>query len=892
MIKLYRAALRLLPRETRERHGDQMAQVFEEIVREARRRLRPGAVARVTAAELAALLRFAWRERRGVSPPARTNERFVSSSLSPERRTLLLAPLIQDLRYSARLLRRAPGFAVTCVATMALAIGANTAIFSVVNGVLLKSLPFRDPAQVVALGHYTNGGDSLDSTTPGNLYDWMKSATAFESMAGFTSTERIVTHNGNAERIRGGLSIGGLFDVLGREAAEGRTLSAADDDPGAEPVMVLSAGLALRLFGGERSVGQSLAVNSVPHAVVGVMPPDFAFFDYDYQYWIPARFDAAFRENRDQYFLLGVARLRSGTTIVQADAQLNTVMDAIRREYPQFTENAVAALVPMKEALLDGVETRLLLLMGAVIFVLLIACANLGNLLLARALTRRREMALRHALGAGHGRLVRQMMAESLLLSTLGGLAGLGLGAALLQVLVAYLPDNLPRLQGIELDLTVLLFTLSASLAAGLLFGVFPAMQLASRAPMPVLREGARGSARGGLVRQSLVTSELALALMLLVGAGLLVRSFAELVEVPPGFATEGLLTFTASIPTTTYRTAAERSAFFERAATELESLPGVRSVTMTTTLPVAGRGNGAWFNIVDRPVPPNETPPGLPNRVVRANYFESLGIPLLKGRAFALGDGLDGTRAVVISESVARRFFPDVDPIGRRVYMGAPENRVVPDSEIVGVVADVKQTGLDEERPEAVYAPHALVPAISSFTFAIRSTTDPAGLAPAARDLMRRLDPGVPLIRVQTMDEILGRATAPARSTMVLVSLFGGVALALAVIGVFGVLSYTVNQQTTELGIRMALGASASSVKLLVLGQGLVPVAVGVVLGVTGALMLARYMEKLLFGVTPADPMTFVGVAGLLAAMAAAAAYIPARRATRLDPVRVLRQE
>ncbi len=891
MTRLYRTALRLLPRETRERHGDQMAEVFEEIAREARRRGRPGAVARVAAAELGALVRFAWRERRGLAP-SRKKERFPSSAIPPERRTPMLAPLVQDLRYSARLLRRAPGFALTSVATMALAIGANTAIFSVVNGVLLKSLPFREPARLVVLGHHTNGGDSLDSTTPGNLYDWMESATAFESMAGFTPTERIVTHNGNAERLRGGLSIGSLFEVLGREAAEGRTLSAADDDPGAEPVMVLSTSLARRLFGGERSIGQSLAVNSVPHTVVGVMPRDFAFFDYDYEYWIPARFDAAFRNNRDQYFLLGIARLRSGTTIAQADAQLNTVMDAIRRDYPRFTENAVAAVVPMKEALLDGVETRLLLLMGAVIFVLLIACANLGNLLLARASTRQREMALRHALGAGHGRLVRQMMAESLLLSTLGGLAGLGLGTALLRVLVAHLPDNLPRLQGIELDLNVLLFTLSASLAAGLLFGVVPAMLLASRAPMPVLREGVRGSARGGLMRKSLVTSEVALALMLLVGAGLLVRSFGELVEVPPGFATDGLLTFTASIPTTTYRTPAERSAFFERAATELESLPGVRSVTMTTTLPVAGRGNGAWFNIVDRPLPPNETPPGVPNRVVRANYFESLGIPVLKGRASGIGDGLDGTRAVVISESVARRFFPDVDPIGRVIYMGASDNRVVPDSEIVGVVADVKQTGLDEERPEAVYAPHALVPVISSFTFAIRSTTDPAGLAPSAREVMRRLDPGVPLVRVQTMEDILGRATAPARSSMVLVSLFASVALALAVVGVFGVLSYTVNQQTTELGIRMALGASASNVKLHVLGQGMAPVAAGILLGVTGALMLVRYMETLLFGVTPTDPMTFVTVAAILAAMAAAASYLPARRATRLDPVRVLRQE
>jgi putative ABC transport system permease protein len=361
---------------------------------------------------------------------------------------------------------------------------------------------------------------------------------------------------------------------------------------------------------------------------------------------------------------------------------------------------------------------------------------------------------------------------------------------------------------------------------------------------------------------------------------------------VPPGFVAEQLLTFTASLPAATYRAAADRAAFFERAASQIEALPGVRSVTMTTTLPVAGRGNGAWFNIADRPLPSSETPPSVPNRVVRANYFQSLGIPLLRGRAFTSADGLQGTRVVIISESVARRFFRDVDPLGQHIYMGANDNRVVPDSEIVGIVADVKQTGLDEERPEAVYAPHALVPSVASLTFAIRTSTDPSAVAGAARDVIRRLDPGVPLIRMQTMDDIIGRATAPARSSMVLVSLFAAVALMLAIVGVFGVLSYTVSQRTTELGIRMALGASAQRVTWLVLGQGMLPVAIGVALGIGGALLLTRFMRTLLFGVTPTDPITFAAVAALLGSTAAAASYLPARRATRVDPVKVLRAE
>jgi putative ABC transport system permease protein len=881
---IYRALLRLLPDETRDRHGEPMTLVFDEQLRDARTRGRVAALG-VAARELVALARFCWRERQAASADAVHRP-------PPEGRRPMIAPLFQDLRHAVRLLRRSPGFTSVALLTMALAIGANAAIFSVVNAVLLRALPFDDPQSIVVLGHRTDGGDSLDSTTPGNLHDWMQGATAFSAMAGFTSTERIVTVNGNAERIRGGLSIGSLFDVLGREAAQGRTLTPRDDDPAADPVIVLSARLARRLFGDASPVGQSLLVNSIAHSIVGVMPADFAFFDYDYEYWIPARFDAVFRVNRDQYFLLGIARLKPGVTITQAHAQLNTVMDAIRLSYPQFTQNATALVLPMKEVLLDGVGTRLLVLMGAVLFVLLIACANLANLLLARATARRREMAVRHALGADRNRLVRQMIAESLLLALAGGLAGLVTGAALVRVLVEYLPDTLPRRSGIGLDAWVLLFTFGVSLISGLLFGAFPAFQITGRRVLASLREGTRSSARMGVVRRGLVASQVALALVLLVGAGLLLRSFTRLTGVAPGFRTERLLTFTAPVPTATYRTPEERLAFFERAAAEIEAVPGVESVTLTTTLPVAGRGNGAWFNIIERPWPAAQTPPGVPNRVVRANYFQSLGIPLLRGRTFTAADGLQGTRAVVISDSVARRFFPEGDAIGRHIYMGTSDNRVVPDSEIVGIVADVKQTGLDEERPEAVYVPHGLVPAISSFTFAVRTTIDPATIAPTARGIIRRLDPGVPLVRLQTMDQIIGRTAAPARSSMVLVGVFASVALVLAIVGVFGVLSYAVGQQTTELGIRMALGATASQVQWALVKQGLVPVAIGVGLGISASLLLARFMQTLLFGVTATDTVTFAAVILLLIATGTAAAYLPTRRATRLDPVQALRAE
>jgi putative ABC transport system permease protein len=487
---------------------------------------------------------------------------------------------------------------------------------------------------------------------------------------------------------------------------------------------------------------------------------------------------------------------------------------------------------------------------------------------------------------------VRQVLVESVLLAAVGGLLGVGVGAVLLRTLVAHLPADLPRLGGVLLDWAVLAFSATVSLTAGLLFGLVPALQVSGASPMGALRDGTRISGVGGAVRSGLVVSEVALALMLLAGAGLLGRSFAALVHVPAGFAAERLLTFTATLPTAVYATPAERSGFFERAAEAIDRLPGVRTVTFATTLPVAGRGNGAWFNMLDRPVPSDQTPPAVPNRFVRANYFDAMGIPVVRGRGFTAHDGERAANVVVISASVAKRFFADRDPIGRRIYMGAPDNRVVPESEIVGVVADVKQRGLDEAHPEAVYVPHAMERRMPSFTFAVRTSADPAALAAAVRDVLRRLDPRVPVLRLQTMDDILARSTAPARSSMLLVSLFATVALALALIGVFGVLSYTVAQRRAEFGIRMALGASAAAVRLQVLGAAMRTVMVGVLVGLTGALALSRYLEALLFGVRPSDPVTLCAVVTLLVLTAVAAASIPARRATRVDPMEVLRQQ
>jgi putative ABC transport system permease protein len=622
------------------------------------------------------------------------------------------------------------------------------------------------------------------------------------------------------------------------------------------------------------------------------MPADFTFPDYDAEFWVPARFDAQFRANRDQYFLQGVARLKAGVTLEQARAQLDTIMDGIRRDYPQFTENATGGVVPMKDLLVGNVRTRLLTLMGAVVFILLIACANLGNLLLARASTRRREIAVRQALGARPGRLVRQMLTESILLAMAGGLTGLALGYALLDVLVTWLPQGLPRANEISLDPVVVAFTAAASLASGVAFGIIPALQLARRSPMEDARDGSRGSRHGGRIGGALVASEIALALVLLAGAGLLVRSFNNLLAVHPGFSATRLLTFRVGVPTDVYKTPQQRVMFFEELRDRVRLLPGVQAAAMTSYLPVTGYGTGAWFNILDKPVPADRTPPGVAYRVVSPDFFQTLGIRLLRGRLLTDADRADGRRAVVISRAVATRFWPNEDPLGERIYLGAPDNRLFPDAEIVGVVEDVAQLSLDAGGGETVYGTHRLMPFWSTFTFAVRTDVEPANLTAAIRAQLREVDPEVPMFAVRTIEEVLALSRAPARSSMLLVGLFAALALVLAVIGVFGVLSYSVTQRRTELGIRMALGASAHSVKMLVLGQGMVPVAAGVAAGLVGGIALTRFMETLLFGVTPTDPITFTCVATLLAATAAMASYIPARRATRVDPVTVLRQD
>ncbi|HUE86155.1 MAG TPA: ABC transporter permease [Vicinamibacterales bacterium] len=891
MRRFYRLALHVLPRAVREAHGSEMAAVFEQLLHDRRRRGGQAAAWRASLSELVALFWFAWCAHRGAPAPSRIDERMFAWAPDTERTLPMRESLLQDLRYAARLLARTPGFTIVCVLTMAIAIGANAAVFSLVHGVLLEELPFPEGDRLVVVGHLTKGGDGLDTTTPGNLYDWQARAAAFESMAGFAYTQRVITRGDYAERVLGALSAGSIFDVLARAPIEGRTFTAADDGPGAPAVVVLSYGFSRRLFGERSAVGESLQIGGVPYAVIGVMPPDFAFPDYDAAYWVPARFDAQFRGNRDQYFLLALARLGRDVSVEQSLVQVNTVMDAIRRDYPQHTQNATGGIVPLKAYLVQGAETRLWMLLGSVVLVLVIACANIGNLLLARGAGRRREMALRHAIGARPQRLIRQMLTESVLLVALGGAAGLALGAVLVRALVAWLAADLPRGDAVGLDGTVLTATTGVTVLCGLAVGLWPAWHFSSERTADALRQGTRDTGRTDPVRTGLVITEVALAFAVLVGAGLLARSFSNLLEVRPGFEPAGVLTFNVSLPGAVYRTSADRYTYFERAVERLRTLPGVTAVALSTTVPVAGRGVGAWFNILDRPVPAEQTPPAIPYRVVSPNYFETLGIPLKRGRGFTTGDGLEGKRAVIVSEAVERRFWPGGSALGEQIYLGAPDNRLFEDAEIVGVVGDVKQTGLDEAVSEAVYIPHRLAPGWLGFWFVLRTALAPTAVIAGVRVELQRIDAAVPIHTVQTMDDIVSRSLAPARSSAYLLGVFALMALVLAVVGVFGVLSYTVSQRRSELAIRLALGAQTRSVMLLVLGQGLRHVVMGVAVGVALCVPLARYIQGLLFNVRPIDPVTLAGVAALLVAVAGTAVYVPCRRATRVDPVMMLRE-
>lgn len=886
---LYRRLLALvLPGRFHERYAHQMLDVFAEVDAGEREAHGTAGAWRSLGAELPGLFRLASRERRSEREAARIARRSARtlSSQSGMRKANVLESLMQDLKFATRALRRSPGFAIVAVMTLALGVGANTAIFSVVNAVLLRPLPLENPDRLFAIGaQSTSTPGQISVTSPANVYDWQRSTTTMR-IAGFASTSGTITGRGEPQMQTGTMSVGGIFQVLGMRPFLGRALTLADEDPASPQVIVLSYETWRDLFGEDRStLGQTLTVNGTPRTIVGVMPPEYTFLGASSAFYVPSRFDAEFRQNRSQGFITAVGRLERRATIDRARIELATIAARLRRDWPTYNANLTIVAQPLQEMVVGSTRTQLLVLMGAVAFVLLITCANLGNLLLTRAHARRREMAVRQALGAGQTRIARQLLTESVLLALLGGAVGVLIGRVFLKLLMAAeAATNLPRAEEIALDGHVLAFTFVVSLLAGLIFGSIPAWQLARGQSNEFLREGAKGSMRGTFARSALVVSELGLAMMLLIGAGLLLRSFDLLRRVKPGIRAEHILTFGVRLPT-------KNPSFFSRSIERIAALPGVRSAALTSQLPVSGRGISAGFARLDKPILPSMETGVEAYRVVTPDFFPTLGISLRRGRLLEKTDRVEAP-VVVVNEALVKRYYADEDPLGKPIYLGAPDDRLFPRGTIVGVVSDTRDAGLGSAPLPIVYIPLAVMPTWPRLSYVVRTVGDPTSVMSAARAVIRELDPNLPVRNVQTMEDVLTTAVAPARWSSTLLGVFAGVALVIAVLGVFGVLSFVVTQRTRELGIRIALGATSNDVQRMVVVRGLGLTALGLALGIAGAGWLTRFMESLLYGVTATDPLTYTAVAGVLVVTSVLASYLPARRATRVDPVLALRAE
>jgi putative ABC transport system permease protein len=875
MIGLYRLLLRLAAPDLARRHGDELAATAARLAADAR------------AAGLVAWLRYWIAELHSLAATARQDR-------SPRKVSRMLPTLIQDVRYALRLLARTPGATIVALLTLTLGIGANTAIFSVVDGVLLKPLPYPDPDRLVLMQHaLLTDPTQLVVTTPGNFYDIQRDVRGVQPMAGFSGGVETMTGRGDPERLNGIRSAGSVLAVSGVQPQLGRIFTEDDDRLGASKVVVISDGVWRRLFGARPdAIGETVTLGGQPQMIVGVMPRGFTFPDTDVDFWGPAQLRAELRSSRTEYFLLIVGRLQPGVTLAAARGELDSVMTRLRERYPQANGAFGLAAQPLGDALVANVSRLLWILMATVGCVLLIACANLANLLLARATGRTREIAIRQTIGASQARVIRQLLVESVVLAALGGIAGIAAGRFFLASLIAWLPAGIPRLTEASVDVRVLLFTLAATLMTGVCFGLAPAMQLARSAPAAVLRDNTRTASGRSRVRSLLVVGEIAIALVLLAGAGLLVRSFIRMARVDPGFASDRLLTFIVRMEGPAYGQSDRRLAFVRRTIERLEMLPGVTAAGAGSYAPVAGRGTGAWFNDLAHPWPAGTTPPAVPYRVVTTGYFRALQIPLVRGRLLRESDGLGATPSVVISESVARRFWPSRDPIGSEIYLGAPDNKLFDRATVVGIVKDVKIAGLGSPLTDAVYGLTTLMPFWRGFTYTVRTSGDPAALAPAVRQIVREADPLLAVTNMQSMTDIMRASVAPTRASMLLLALFAGIAMVMAAIGVFGVMSYSVNLRVREMGIRMALGARPAEVRRLVVRDGLKQSLVGIALGLAGAAWLTRTMSSMLFEVRPGDPLTLGAVAIALLSVSALACYIPARRATRVDPLVVLRAE
>src|SRR5215510_10086978 len=819
--------------------------------------------------------------------------------------------LWQDIRFGTRMLLKHPGVTIIVIVTLALGIGANTAIFSVVNAVLLRPLPYTESDRLVFLNEKSQVLDEMSVAYP-NFIDWRAQNHSFEKIAVYNRQSYNLTGVGEAERIVTGQVSADLFPILRVEAALGRVFTNDEDQPGTTPVVVLSYPLWQRRFGGQTNIiNQPIRLNGKSYTVIGVMPKDF-LYPNRVEMWVTVgqvSGSDSYKNRGNHPGLYGVARLKPGVTIQQADADMNLVALNLEKAYPEQNAGNRIAVRPLLEIYVSDVRRALWVIFAAVGFVLLIACANIANLLLARATARRKEMAIRSAMGARRWRLARQLLTESVILSLVGGSIGLLLAHWGIDLILYVSPDAIPRWREIGLSWQVLAFTVGVSFLTGILFGLLPALHAGEVDVHETLKETGRGTSGRNWLRSSLVVAEIATTLVLLIGAGLMIRSFYRLQKVNPGFSYEHLTSFSVSLPDKKYETQDQQAAFYDQLLENIRSLPGVESTAAASGLPLGNNGWQTGFTLDGQPPPPPNQTPLMEACLVTPDYFRAMNIPVLRGRVFndrddrshLVGKDLSklsedqrdvaGVNKIVIDEEFAKRYWPNEDPIGKRVKIGGPEDDT-PALEVIGVVGRVKMESLNQnsDRVQGYFAFNQLPQ--GGMTVIIKGSSDPNQLISSARGAVKAIDPDQPIYSPRTMNEIRAESVAGERLNLTLLSLFAGIALVLAIVGIYGVMSYSVTQRTHEIGIRMAIGARPRDILKMILGHGMKLALIGVANGLVGAFALTRLMATMLFGVQPTDATTFAGISVILITVALLACYLPGRRATKVEPTISLRYE
>ncbi len=800
--------------------------------------------------------------------------------------------ILGDFRYAFRMLLKNPGSTLVAIFALTVGIGANTAVFSVLNGVLLQPVKYHSPERLVVIWE-ANPAKGIHEfyVSPPDFRDFVEQNRSFETLAAFRPHPSILTGGSLPERLESASVSASIFELLGAHTAIGRYFARDEDQPARNRVVVLSHGLWLRRFGGDRTIiGKTIVLDGGPHTVTGVMSPEFRLLDAASELWIPYTLDSKELKERGFHTIKVIGRLKAGVSFDQGRQEMQGIARNLERQFPDTNAGWTVEPVMLRDQLVGNIEPTLLALSGAVGFVLLIACSNVAILLLTRASGRHKEIAIRAALGASHYRIIRQVLSESLLLSLISGILGLLLAYLGIAALIALKPVNLPRMEEITIDWRMALFTLGMSVLTALLFGMFPAATSIRVRINEVLRVAGRSAMSGAQARHTrgvLVVTEIALSVVLLVGAGVMIRSFLQLQAVDPGFRAERVLTMEVALPESRYH-GFEVARFYQKLLDRIQQLPGVISASVARNVPLSGGDPSLNFVVENRPEVASADQSRAKYRAISSAYFSSMGVPLIKGRFFTDSDRENSQGVAIVNETLARRFFPSEDPVGRRMKPGFDDSVW---STIVGVVGNVKHAGLDAETNAEMYYPYLQVPAEmmnfveGSMTIVVRSQGDPTALTSAIRAAVLVIDPQQPVFHVKTMQQLLNGSIAQPRLRAILLGVFAAVALALAVVGLYGVVSYSVSQRSNEMGVRAALGAGRGDLMRLVLGEGARLAATGVLIGVASSFLVTRALSKLLFGVKPGDPVTFTLIPLILLVAALLACYFPALRASRTDP-------